>query len=121
MEGIFFFILALAFGIRGSNPNPIPFTWEESTSQTLAVVLFILRISSAALLFADGLQLKLNRFEVLPSKQKVDLLQTKYPKDLFAKYVEQYPHNAEGVLEWHIHKKMKEGKTREQAIKELHE
>jgi hypothetical protein len=33
--------------------------------------------------------------------------------------MERYPHNPEGVLKWHIHKKMKEGKTREQAIEEL--
>ena len=52
--------------------------------------------------------------------EKLDVeTQMKYPKDLLDKYVRQYPHNPEGVLEWHIHKKMKEGKTREQAIKEL--
>lgn len=55
-----------------------------------------------------------------PSAERLDVeMQTKYPRDLFAKYAEQYPHNPEGVLEWHIHKTMKEGKTREQAIKEL--
>jgi len=52
-------------------------------------------------------------------KQQIDLSQTKYPKNLFANYIAQYPHNPEGILEWHIHKKMKEGKTREQAIEEL--
>jgi len=53
-------------------------------------------------------------------KQEIDLeSQTKYPKDLFAKYVKQYPHNPTGVLEWHIDKEMKEGKTREQALEDL--
>jgi len=59
-----------------------------------------------------------NRYQ--PSAQRFDAeTQTKYPRVLFARYAEQYPHNPEGVLEWHIHKKTKEGKTREQAIKEL--
>ena len=43
----------------------------------------------------------------------------KYPKDLFAKYVKQYPHNPTGVLKWHINKRMKKGITRDQAIEEL--
>ncbi len=56
-----------------------------------------------------------------PLKQGIDLEEAlkKYPRTLFDKYVRQYPHNPEGVLEWHIHKKMNEGKTREQAVKEL--
>jgi len=36
-----------------------------------------------------------------------------------AKYVKQYPHNPTGILEWHLNKKMKEAKTREQALEEL--
>jgi hypothetical protein len=44
-----------------------------------------------------------------------------YPEELLIKYQHQYPHNPTGVLEWHIHKKMKEGKTRDQALKELEE
>lgn len=44
--------------------------------------------------------------------------QIKY-KDLFMKYAERYPHNPEGVLEFHVDRKMKEGKTKEQAMKEL--
>jgi len=43
----------------------------------------------------------------------------KYPKDLITKYQRLYPHNPEGVLEFHISRRMKKGKTREQAIKEL--
>jgi len=46
--------------------------------------------------------------------------QIKY-RDLYAKYAERYPHNPEGVLELHVDRKMKEGKTKEQAIKELQE
>ncbi|MDH5733959.1 MAG: zinc ribbon domain-containing protein [Candidatus Bathyarchaeota archaeon] len=38
---------------------------------------------------------------------------------LLVKYSEKYPHNPDGVLEFHISKKMKEGKTRDQAIEEL--
>ena len=34
-------------------------------------------------------------------------------------YKDKFPHNPSGVLRWHIDKKMKEGKTIEQAIKEL--
>ena len=45
----------------------------------------------------------------------------KYPEDLITKYQRLYPHNPEGVLEFHISRRMKEGKTREQAIKELTE
>ncbi len=45
----------------------------------------------------------------------------KYPNDLITKYQRLYPHNPEGVLEFHISRRMKEGKTREQAIKELTE
>jgi len=66
MESIFFVILAMAFGIKGSNPNPIPMTWEQSTSQVLAVFLAVLRFSSAALLFADGIQFGFDRFSTFP-------------------------------------------------------
>ncbi|UCC33916.1 MAG: hypothetical protein JSW53_02630 [Candidatus Bathyarchaeota archaeon] len=65
---------------------------------------------------------KMLRDEILyqPPGQRLDVeTQTKYPRDLFARYAEEYPHNPEGVLEWHINKKMKEGKTREKAIEEL--
>ena len=64
---------------------------------------------------------KIGESEALPLKKEIDFEEAwkKYPKDLFAEYVERYPHNPEGVLEWHINKKMKEDKTREQAIEEL--
>jgi len=43
----------------------------------------------------------------------------KYPDDLLVKYRHMYPHNPKGVLEFHLSRKMKAGKTREQAIEEL--
>jgi len=43
----------------------------------------------------------------------------RYPKDLIIKYQRMYPHNPKGVLEYHISRKIKEGKTREQALQEL--
>ena len=42
-----------------------------------------------------------------------------YPEELLAKYSEKYPHSPKGVLEFHINRKMKEGKTRKQAVEEL--
>ena len=38
---------------------------------------------------------------------------------LLIRYQREYPHNPEGALEFHISRKMKEGKTREQAVGEL--
>ncbi|MDH5450404.1 MAG: hypothetical protein OEX77_05805 [Candidatus Bathyarchaeota archaeon] len=43
----------------------------------------------------------------------------KYPDDLLVKYRRMYPHNPKGVLEFHLSRKMKAGKTKEQAIEEL--
>ena len=43
----------------------------------------------------------------------------KYPQSLVMEYQRRYPHNPSGVLEFHISRKVKKGKTREQAIKEL--
>jgi len=78
-----------------------------------------LSFCSGVLWVADGS--KMGEDRALPVKKEIDFEEAwkKYPKDLFAEYVERYPHNPEGVLEWHINKKMKEGKTREQAIEEL--
>jgi hypothetical protein len=116
-----FFALYAALYTIGSSPSNVYLTWEESVQLILGVSLFFLKIISGMLLFADGIQFKFDRFAPLTLEQKIDLSQTKYPEDLLAKYVKRYPHNPSGVLEWHIHKKMKEGKTREQAIKELQE
>lgn len=43
----------------------------------------------------------------------------KYPEELTLRYQRMYPHNPAGVLEFHMSRKTKEGKTREQAFKEL--
>ena len=98
-------------------------TWKDSMIAMSYIALYSgLFFLFGWLLLCDGLRA---RFDIwnrsLPSKQGIDLQEAwkKYPKDLFDEYVRQYPHNPEGVLEWHINKKMKEGKTREQAIKEL--
>jgi len=96
-----------------------PLTLRESVPFLLALAFDGFGFLSGALLFSDG-KLMENRGYLQPLGQKLDVeTQTKYPKDLFEKYVERYPHNPEGVLEWHINKKMREGKTREQATKEL--
>jgi len=84
-------------------------------------------LAFSGLIFLFGWLLLLDQKKMLedkslypPSVGRLDVeTKTRYPRALFAKYAQQYPHNPEGVLEWHIHKKMKEGKTREQAIKEL--
>ena len=55
---------------------------------------------------------------ILPTWLRPRLPKT-YPKGLITKYQHMYPHNPEGVLEFHISRKMKEGKTREEAIGEL--
>ena len=43
----------------------------------------------------------------------------KYPEELAVRYQRMYPHNPAGVLEFHISRKIREGKTREHAIEEL--
>ena len=122
MEGVFLGIIASGYEIeRHKIPGQIyPLTWEASMYQKLAALCSALVIFSAVLLLVDGLQFRLDRSSRLPLKQDIDLeSHARYPKDLFAKYVNKYPQNAEGVLEWHIHKKMKDGKTRERATREL--
>ena len=126
LEGIGFGILASSFDWFRDYGTEfyIPKTWEERVHQQLAFAISISGLFSGGLLFFDGLGAPFI-FDIwahrLPSKQAIGFEEAwkKYPKDLFNKYVRQYPHNPEGVLEWHIHKKMKEVKTREQAIKEL--
>jgi len=77
-----------------------------------------LELISGIILVADGFKMGEEKIPTL--RKEVDLeSQTKYPKELLARYVKQYPHNPMGVLEWHINKKIKEGKTREQAVNEL--
>lgn len=119
MEGIFFGIVVAAFEIeRHKIPGYVyPLTWEESMYQILAFAYSVLKIISGVLLLLDGLRFRIDLFSL--KQETGSASQTNYSKTLFTKYVERYPHNPEGVLEWHIRKKMKEGKTREQAIQEL--
>jgi len=97
-------------------------TWKNSMIEASYLAFFGLVFLFSGLLFFDGIGA---RFDIwsrpLPLKQGIDFEEAwkECPKALFDRYVRHYPHNPEGVLEWHIHKKMKEGKTREQAIKEL--
>lgn len=95
-------------------------TWGKS-------IMYMVAFAFSGLVFLSGGLLLLDREKMLedrnlgqPSRQRFDVeAKTRYPRDLLAKYAEQYSHNPEGVLEWHINKMMKEGKTREQTIKEL--
>jgi len=99
----------------------VHFSPRTSGDWTLFLVLLAwsgLAFMSGVLWLVDGS--KMGEVEAPLIKKGIDLeSQTKYPRDLLARYMKQYPHNPTGVLEWHIDKKMKEGKTREQAIKEL--
>jgi len=95
-------------------------TPEESVSYMLSLAWAGLALISGVVWFIYGFKLLdyeayFKPLEKFDSKKACE----EYPNDLFRKYMERYPHNPSGVLEWHIHEKMKEGKTREQAIKEL--
>lgn len=97
-----------------------PSSWEEWMIYMLASALTGFVFLSGMILMSDWDKMVGDKSRYQPSGQRLDVeTLTRYPRVLFAKYTEQYPHNPEGVLEWHIHKTMKEGKTREQAIKEL--
>jgi len=97
-----------------------PLTWEESMIRASYLAIYGLVFLFGILLFFEVSKMLEDRSPHQPPRQRLGIeTQTKYPRALFAKYAQQYPHNPEGVLEWHIHKKTKEGKTREQAIKEL--
>lgn len=97
-----------------------PLSWEGR-----GILAFLLACDGLGFLF--GMLLLFDMRKMLggkslypPSQRRLDMeTQTKYPSDLFAKYAERYPHNPEGVLEWHVRKRMKEGRTRELAIREL--
>lgn len=95
-----------------------PRTSREWVMYSLLLVWGVLGSLSGVLWLVDGV--RLGEVEAPPIKKEIDLeSQTKYPRNLLAKYMKKYPHNPTGVLEWHIDKKMKEGRTREQAIDEL--
>jgi hypothetical protein len=123
MGALFFLVVASAVESYYATkiPGRYPQTFEESLTGLLFFSSDILSFFLGVVWFAYGLAiLDLTLFP--PSKQEIALEpQIRYTKDLFAKYVERYPHNPRGVLEWHIHKKMKQGKTSEQVIKELEE
>jgi hypothetical protein len=98
-----------------------PMTFEESIPYRLFEIWAVIASISGVFWLFYGVKMWEYKAGFPPLKQEIDFESAlkKYPKDLFAKYVERYPHNPKGVLEWHIHKKMREGKTREQAIEEL--
>jgi len=111
-EGLFILIM---MGWGGG-----PTSWEAWIIGSIPLAFDGLVFLSGLLLISDPDKMVEDKKLYPPSPQRLDVAtQTKYPRDLFARYVRQYPHNPEGVLEWHIHKRMKEGKTREQAIREL--
>jgi len=93
---------------------------EESTLHMLDISWGILAFVSGLFWLIYGFVMSLAKSDFQPQK-KIDFEEPwkKPPENLLAKYVKRYPHNPDGVLEWHIRKKMKEGKTREQAIQEL--
>ena len=114
IEGLFVSLIWVWAGTY----SPLPL--EELIIYAFALAIYSLAFGFGVLLLSDQGKILEDKRRYPPSPQRLDVeTQTKYPSDLFARYVRQYPHNPEGVLEWHIHKKMKEGKTREQAIKEL--
>jgi len=94
--------------------------WEGWVIGAFTLVYIGLVFLSGLLLISDPDKMVEDKSRYPPSAQRLDVeTQTKYPRNLVARYADQYPHNPEGVLEWHIHRKLKEGRTREQAIKEL--
>ena len=117
-------VLCLAAAVTSYNgwgPPPLR-TTREGIVFSLLLAWGGLTFLSGALWLVDGAKMAEDMVGIPPLEQEIDLKsQTKYPKDLLAKYIKKYPHNPTGVLEWHIDKKMKTGKTIEQAIKELTE
>ena len=72
------------------------------------------------LIFTVAMSTEIERPEEAITKAQLrSIPKGKYPEELAIKYQSMYPHNPAGVLEFHISRKMKERKTREQAIKEL--
>jgi len=96
------------------------YSWEAWIIIAFLLAFDGLVFLSGGLLLSDQGKMVEDKGLYPPSERRLDVeTQTEYPRDLLARYAEQYPHNPEGVLEWHIRKKMKGGKTREQAIEEL--
>jgi len=130
---VFLAILGLALMVESVTDGILNLSWaawEQSMWGPLSregSMVLAFRLAFNGLVFLSGVLLLLDQGKILEdkslgqsSRQRFGVeARTRYPRDLLAKYAEQYSHNPEGVLEWHIHKKMKEGKTREQAIREL--
>lgn len=108
-----------SFHYVGSPPNYQP-SQEELTLEWLSMLWAALAVISGLTWIFHGLLVWGYREDDFTSLQRASEIeaQTKYPEDLFAKYAET-SNNPSGVLEFHISQKMKEGKTREQAIEEL--
>ena len=87
-------------------------------SNLYVLSLFLIFVGPVLVLFFIAL-LSNEIQDVIPERQISPLPSEKYPKDLSAMYQHKYPHNPKGALEFHISRKIKEGKTREQAIEEL--
>jgi len=98
---------------------------ETLTLHMLDISWATLGLLSSSIWFIYGLLIAISSLKGIASQpqKKIGFEEpwTKCPEGLLEKYKIQYPHNPEGVLEWHIRKKMKENKAREQAIKELEE
>ncbi|NIO38073.1 hypothetical protein GTO27_10290 [Candidatus Bathyarchaeota archaeon] len=130
---VFLAILGLALIVESVTDGILNLSWaawEQSMWGPLSregSMVLAFRLVFNSLVFLSGVLLLLDQGKILEDKSlgqssrpRLDAeARTRYPRDLFDRYVREYPHNPEGVLEWHIHKKMKEGKTREQAIEEL--
>ena len=118
LQSIFTVLSVNYYTARTSGWHPL--TLEEMTIYTLYFVWSGVAFTSGVLWLFD--RVRIGEDKALLLEKGIGLeSQTKYPKELFAKYVKQYSHNPAGVLEWHIDKKVKEGKTREQVIEELKE
>jgi len=112
-------VLSLVAAFSQSDWGPPPLrTPRDWLAHSLLLAWGGLTFLSGVLWLVDGA--KMGGDEVPSLKKGIELeSKIKYPKDLLGRYMGHYPHNPTGVLEWHISKKMREGKTREQAIKEL--
>jgi len=82
--------------------------------------LIVFVLPTSILMFVAAISAKIEKpKEIIAAPQLRPFPMDKYPEELANRYQRIYPHNPAGVLEFHISRKMKEGKTREQAIEEL--
>lgn len=93
------------------------YIWKSVTVFPYALFGIIIGLIGLVTIVVGG---ALPLIEKKESVEKADVTEReKYPQNLVKKYQRKYPHNPSGVLEFHISRKVKEGKTREQAIEEL--